>query len=69
MIRETRSETTMKGRLPPVRTAKIRNTRNSRCGEEAEKRESSCTAGGVRAGAAAVETVWRVLSELEIELP
>ena len=34
-----------------------------------EKKEPSCTIGGNVIGAATMETVWRVLKKLKIELP
>ena len=37
--------------------------------ENVEKKEPSCTVGGNITGAASMETVWRVLKKLKIELP
>ena len=37
--------------------------------ENVEKKEASCTVGGNITGAASMETVWRVLKKLKIELP
>ena len=59
-------ETTMRYHLIPVRMAIIKKTS---FGEDVAKRESSYTVGWNEIGVATMETIWRFLKKLRIELP
>ena len=46
VIREIQIKTTMRYHLTPVKMAKINNSGNDRCWQDAKKEDLFCTAGG-----------------------
>ena len=70
IIREMQSKTTMRYHLTLVRMAIIKKTMNSRCRRECGKKGKLCTLlVGMEIVTATMETVWRFLRKLKIELP
>ena len=59
----------MRYHLTPNKMAKINNSGNTDVGEDVEKEDLFCTAGGNANWCSHSKTVWSFLKKLKIELP
>ena len=68
-IREMQIKTTMRYHLTPIRTVKVRNTRNNELARMWRKRISSALLVAMQTGAATLENSMEVPQKIKIELP
>ena len=70
IIRETQVKTTLSYHLPPVRMAHINNSGNNGCGEDVEREDLFCIAGGNASWCShSGKQYGGFLKKLKIELP
>ena len=67
IIRDMQIKTTVRYHLTPVRTAIVNKSTN--VGEDVEKREPSCSVGGMQTGAAPVESSKGFPQKLKRKVP